>query len=127
MSTNFYWTPKYGEPGAPVHHIGKQFGAGRDPETGKGLLGFCFQAADGPDGPIDSWVRWRNVISTGGQVWGDNGAGLLDTEDFIAKVEAVTTANRRKQFDMVAAGTRRENLNDWLDADGFSFTWQEFS
>lgn len=124
MGTNFYWQPT---PNAEEqYHVGKRSGAGN------GLLSYGFEGMrEGPDGPIDSWQRWKNVILSGGILVDEYGTEWAP-RDFFAEVEATTVENRRRQYDWVQEhkdepGYAWHTFDDWLDADGFSFTFLEFT
>jgi hypothetical protein len=124
MSTNFF-VDTYGQ----RLHVGKRFGAGN------GLLGFCFRAHHLPDGDLDSWFKWKNCLLAFRVPVHDEYGGLHDIDGFIAMVEKITPANRRRQFDMVTAEGHETSTYDdpskgdreYLCPDGFSFTYARFS
>jgi hypothetical protein len=138
VSTNYEWHPHPerhdDDPEACEEmHIGKQSGAGG------GLLSYSMQGHSDTDfGPLDSWAKWKQVMrALPNSVVVDEYGRTLEVEEFIAKVEETTMANRRRQYDwMVAHGYEHmpvgiippiDYTGDWLCADGFSFTYSEFS
>lgn len=85
---------------------------------------------------VVSWRQWRDKLRSAGEVWDEYGT-RQDTEEFIARVEAVPLADRRRQHDWVVEhyppgvlGHRPVGVQpdgEWLDADGFSFYGGAFS
>lgn len=126
MGTNFYLEPPDLAGIQEPLHIGKRSGAGG------GLCSWSLQGIrNDVDAPIDSWAKWRAIVRLGGNVVDEYGR-YYEAEDFIAEVESTTPENRARQYRWV-----QDHLDDWwvaghaercwLDADGFSFTWDEFS
>lgn len=81
---------------------------------------------------ITSWADWKKQLLSGGEVW-DEYDVKLDTESFIASVEATAPEDRRRQYATVRGSYFSPNVGsaspggDWLDAERFSFTGCEFS
>ena len=122
MGTNFYWyPPDHKDDEEEPLHIGKRSGAGG------GLLSYSFQGhREGVDTKIDSWAKWKACLLSGGHVR-DEYDQVIDTQEFIAQVEATTPENRRRQFDwMRDHGYPLGPEGDWLCDDGFSFTYKDF-
>lgn len=124
MGTNFY-----AEKRGRTLHVGKRFGAGG------GLLGFIFQAHHLPDGDLDSWAKWRNVLLATRTFVYDEYRGTHDVDAFIAMIENITPENRRRQLDLVIEqgcptttyDDPDKGTSDYLCPDGFCFTYQEFT
>lgn len=88
-------------------------------------IGKSFTMFQGYD-DIRSWQDWKRELLAGGEVW-DEYSAKWDTEGFIAAVERTIPAARRRQYDWVMREAHPLSRDrDWLDADGFSFTDQEF-
>lgn len=136
MGTNYYWR----------HNICSCCGRYDSMHICKSLVSFqgYFDEAEWDDerrefkpAPplIVSWQQWKAKLRAGeGEVWDEYG-DRLDTEQFIADVEATDADNRRRQYDWVVRndglGYHREfgvvPRGEWLDPDGFSFYGGEFS
>jgi len=132
MGTNFYHRTnickccdRYDE-----RHIGKSitdFRGYRPETTGPSYMPTVI---DNGMPVILSWDDWKRELRKGGEIWNEYGA-KLDTEQFIADVEATELAARRRQFDWVEAhGYNHRRIDgtkpNWLDAHGFSFYDGEF-
>lgn len=87
-------------------------------------------------GDIGSWAAWRNVLLTGAVSVVDEYGVYVPVQEFIAGVEAMAPEARRRQYDFM----HHEFLDThtgflfpewqrdyWLDPDGFTFTYREFS
>lgn len=84
-----------------------------------------------PDKNIRSWEDWKVWLRLdGAEVWSEY-QYQIPTEKFIADVERVDRASRRRQYDwvvehlLVVGPDHRDRY--WLDANGFSFYDGEFS
>jgi hypothetical protein len=78
--------------------------------------------------PVTSWQGWKATLRADGEVWDEYGQ-QVDVEEFITDVEATDSVRRRRQYDWVRDhhSYGRAMEHDWLDADGFSFTDNEFT
>ncbi len=79
-------------------------------------------------GPIRTWQDWKNVLEGNPLTVRDEYGNAVDAQDFIRMMEETDLMNRRRQFDWVRAHrpTIVQDGYDWLDPDGFSFTYQKF-
>lgn len=80
-----------------------------------------------------SWSDWKlHLRASGGAIRTEYG-DTLTVESFVAAVEATPAADRRRQHDAIAADWSHRITagpapgGDWLDADGFSFTGEDFT
>lgn len=92
---------------------------------GKSLV--MFEAHENsPWGPIESWADWKRVLTENSLPIVDEYGQRHDLADFIERVEATGKEARRRQYQwIVDHGYPLDD--DYLDADGFSFTRGEFS
>ena len=118
MGTNFYFHTTAGE----ELHIAKRSGAGGS------HCAFSFQSTMGPDGPLDSWSRWKHTILSGAGKVVDEYGVEQDPQAFVVEVEDTLPEHRRSQYDWVQTHQDLSYLEKdyWLCPDGFSFTEREF-
>lgn len=117
MGTNYYLAE------TPCENACKHCGKATELHIGKSLR--MFQAHQGTSfGPLTSWQQWRKAIQAVGLVT-DEYRNTYKADEFIALVEAVPMNERRRQYDWMR--DHYEVVSDWLDDDGFSFTWGDFT
>jgi hypothetical protein len=84
-----------------------------------------------PDNPVPivSWQDWKRAIQTPKTyVYDEYGVQIL-TDEFIAQVEATDPVVRRRQYDWVIEHGLQYGITtgeEWLDAEGFSFSSRDF-
>lgn len=81
-----------------------------------------------PWGRIESWTDWKRILGFSGIRIRDEYGHFHEREDFIERVEATEPEDRRRQYEwMRDHGYPTGPGHEWLDADQFSFTFNEFS
>ncbi len=74
-----------------------------------------------------SWEQWKGALRAPSVQVRDEYGRDVDTERFIADVEAVPVERRRHHYDVMMSEYPEHGGDEWLDADGFSFCGREFS
>jgi hypothetical protein len=132
MSTNYYWRrnicahcDRYDE-----LHVGHFVGGGW---SFQGYIPKPFGDESQP--LLFSWFLWKAELRKPGQLWSEYGY-QRPVEEFIVEIDAVSMANRRRQYDWIKA---HPDMIDpkcldkvdagcyWLDEQGYSFHGGDFT